>query len=81
MWGLIPPTKAALEEHVKRAAHQGGHVCVWSDTTNQGSSGGACQEGSPLGRPCVWSDTANQGSSGGACQEGSPPGRPCVCVV
>ena len=23
---LIPPTKAALEEHVKRAAYQGGHV-------------------------------------------------------
>ncbi|QQP51603.1 Uncharacterized protein FKW44_001729 [Caligus rogercresseyi] len=23
---LIPPTKAALEEHVKRAVYQGGHV-------------------------------------------------------
>jgi len=23
---LIPPTKAALEEHVKRAAYQGGHA-------------------------------------------------------
>ena len=23
---LIPPTKAALEEHIKRAAYQGGHV-------------------------------------------------------
>ena len=27
---LIPPTKAALEEHVKRAAYQGGHV--WGQT-------------------------------------------------
>ena len=47
VWGLIPPTKAALEEHVKRAAHQGGHVCVGSDTTNQGSSGGARPRGHP----------------------------------
>ena len=23
---LMPPTKAAVEEHVKRAAYQGGHV-------------------------------------------------------
>ena len=34
---LIPPTKAALEEHVKRAAYQGGHVAyqgghVWGQT-------------------------------------------------
>ena len=28
--GLIPPTKAALEEHVKRASYQGGHV--WGQT-------------------------------------------------
>ncbi|KAI0243305.1 hypothetical protein LSAT2_015899 [Lamellibrachia satsuma] len=27
---LIPPTKAAMEEHVKRAAYQGGHV--WGQT-------------------------------------------------
>ena len=50
MWGMTPQTRAALEEHVKRAAYQGGHVGY--DTSNQGSSGGACQEGSLPGRPC-----------------------------
>ena len=35
---MIPPTRAALKEHVKKAAYQGGHVGY--DTTNQGSSGG-----------------------------------------
>ena len=30
MWDLIPPTKAALEDHVKKAAYQGDHV--WGQT-------------------------------------------------
>ena len=50
VWGMIPPTRAALEEHVQRPAYQGGHMGY--DTTNQGSSGGACPEASLLGRPC-----------------------------
>ena len=29
---LIPPSKAALEDHVKRAAYQGGHV--WDNANN-----------------------------------------------
>ena len=32
---LIPPTKAALEQHVKRATHQGGHI--WG---SRGGGGG-----------------------------------------
>ena len=58
MWGMIPPTKAALEEHVNRAAYQGGHM--GPDTIKQGSSGGACQEGRLPGKPCVGYDTANK---------------------
>ena len=72
VWDLIPPTKAALEEHVKRAPTR--ETMCWIQYHQPRRLRRSMSRGHLPGRPCVGSDTTNQGSSGGACQEGTYQG-------
>ena len=71
---MIPPTRAALEEHVQRPAYQ---EAMWGMIL---PTRAALEE--HVQRPAyqgghVGYDTTNQVSSGGARPEASLPGRPC----